>query len=92
MASSISAVTAVAAAIASTKIAGPRGREAILITNDAVTNLYLRLGTDPASATDYSVKLLPGDYYELIADYEGEIQGIWSGADATGKARVTELI
>lgn len=65
------------------------------IHNDSVAVLYLKMGST-ASATSYTVKMEPGDHYELPiviggtqrAVYSGIITGIW--ASATGAARVTE--
>lgn len=59
------------------------------ITNESPSILYLLLGTGPAIATAYTVKMLTDDYYELPYGYTGIVVGIW--ASASGWARVTEL-
>lgn len=83
--------TSVASAIVDTAIlAANVSRRGATITNDsAASQLRLLLGTTPASATNYTVKLGPDDYYEVPFGYTGEIRGIWSVA--VGNARVTEL-
>lgn len=58
------------------------------IFNDSTKILYVKLGR-VASATDFTVKLLTGAYYEVPFGYIGQIDGIWSAAN--GFARVTEL-
>lgn len=64
------------------------------VWNGATTNLYLRLGT-PAIITPgserFSVKLVPGAYYEIPFGWIGVITGIWDGADAAGYAAVEDL-
>jgi hypothetical protein len=59
------------------------------VFNDSTQVLYLLLGSATASATVYSVQLLPGAYFEVPANYTGQLTGIW--ASANGNARVTEL-
>ena len=68
-------------------------REGMLILNDSVQTLYIKFGTAAATVTDYSVKLLPGELYEIGNNitYYGAVHGIWAAADASGKARVTEF-
>ena len=57
--------------------------------NDSTSALYVKFGAT-ASTSSFSVKLLPGGYYELPAPvYTGIIDGIWDSAN--GAARVTEL-
>jgi hypothetical protein len=79
VASSTSSVTILAAS-ASRKGAG--------ILNDDANDLRLLLGPGSASATNYTVLLPSGGYYEVPYGYTGVISGIWS-ADGTGSARVT---
>lgn len=67
------------------------GRQGALIFNDSASTLYIVLGDDVPSSTRYSVKLAPGDYYELPFGYSGSVVGVWS-ADASGSAYVTELL
>lgn len=58
--------------------------------NDSDQALYIKFGAT-ASATSFTVKLGPGDFYEMPTPcYGGVIDGIWD-ADSTGAARVTEL-
>jgi len=81
------------AATSTTILAANTSRKGATITNDSTAILYLALSDTTASATVYSIKLSPDDYYELpVAEagvYTGKIVGIW--ASATGAARVTEL-
>lgn len=59
--------------------------------NDSTETLYLKFGAT-ASATDYTVKLVPQAYYELpqspLGVYSGVIDGIWS-ANGSGACKVT---
>lgn len=61
--------------------------------NDSTSTLYLLIATGTASATNYSVQMGPGAYFELPTwprgVYTGDIKGIWS-SDASGAVRVTE--
>lgn len=67
-----------------------KGRKGWSVFNDSSAILYLKFGTT-ASATSYTVKLEPGDFYESPEYYaNGRVDGIWSSA--TGTARVTEII
>jgi hypothetical protein len=61
---------------------------ATVFNDDATATANLALGF-AASATDFSVKLGPGDYYEVPFGYTGEIRRFSSAA--TGNLRVTEL-
>lgn len=63
-------------------------RKGATIFNDSTSIVYLKFGTT-ASATDFTAKLFPGDYYEIPFSFSGRIDGIW--ASANGSARVTEL-
>jgi len=63
-------------------------RKGATVYNDSTKFLYLKFGTT-ASATDFTVLLRSGDYYEVPFRYTGKIDGIW--ASANGAARVTEL-
>ena len=65
-------------------------RKGVILVNDSTTILYLKYGAT-ASTTSYTVKLNPGDQWEMPTPiYTGAIDGIWS-ADASGAARITEL-
>jgi hypothetical protein len=58
--------------------------------NDSTVTLYLKFGTT-ASTSDFTVKILAGDYFELpLPVYTGRIDGIWA-SDASGAVRITEM-
>ena len=58
-----------------------------MIVNDSAVILYVKFGA-AATATDYTVALAAGGYYEApVPVYGGVITGIL--ASATGTARVT---
>jgi hypothetical protein len=80
----------VAAAVATTTVlALNTARLGMTVFNDTSTGiLYLKLGSG-ATATSFTVRMMPQDYYELPFRYTGIITGYWSVAD--GNARVTEL-
>lgn len=64
-------------------------RLGLLIFNDSIASLYIKLGAT-ASATSFTVFVGPGAYYELPNPvYTGIVDGIWTAA--AGNARVTEL-
>jgi len=70
-------------------LAANTARKGASVFNDSVSaTLYLSLGTVAASAASYTVQLLPGQFYETLAGYTGQIRGIWSAA--VGNARITE--
>lgn len=69
-------------------LASNANRLGATIYNDSTVNLYVRLGST-ASTSNFTVKLAPGDYYEVPFNYTGAIDGIWDSA--TGNARITEL-
>ena len=73
-----------------TILAANTGRKGATISNDDANALLVLLGAGTASATVYSVKLFPDDYFEVPAGYTGIIKGIWL-ADGAGSARVTEF-
>lgn len=77
-------------ATSTTVLAVNGSRRGAIIFNDSTSILYLKFGTT-ASATDFTMKLGPGESGRLTQPiYTGKIDGIWS-ADASGAARVTEL-
>lgn len=81
VASSLSAVQLVAA---------NAGRLGLYVFNDATSNLYLKLGAG-ASSSLFSVKLVPGAYYELPRPfYLGAVSGIWVTAIPGDGALVSE--
>lgn len=68
--------------------AGPT-RKTVSIYNDSDQDMYVLLGTGPASATNFTVKLHPTEFYETSdPNFTGEINAIWAGAGA-GAAQVT---
>jgi hypothetical protein len=84
------AVTSVVAASADTTIlAANRHRAGATVYNDSTANCYLKFGTG-ASSTSFTVKLMPGAYYEIPeGGYAGALNGYWDAVN--GSARVTEL-
>lgn len=71
-------------------LAANANRKGATIFNDSTEVLYLALSDEVASATNYTVKMAPGGYYEVPFGYTGEINGLWAN-NASGAARVTEL-
>ncbi len=64
-------------------------RRGLSIFNDSSDILYVKFGAT-ASSTSFTVKMLPGSYYEMPTPvYTGIVDGIWSVA--TGSARMTEI-
>lgn len=85
-------VTSVASsAISATLVAANAARTGLIISNDDVNPLYIKLGAT-ASLTSYTAKILGGGYWEMVLakPYTGIVDGIWS-ADGSGSARITEL-
>lgn len=76
-------------------LASNASRKGACFFNDSTSQLYLLLANDTASATNFSVRVAPGGYYELPVCqggvYTGVVKGIWS-ADASGACRVTEFV
>lgn len=71
-------------------LASTAGRRGCIIVNDSTEALYLKYGAT-ASTTSFTVKLGPGQYWEMPTPiYTGAIDGIWA-ASASGSARITEL-
>jgi hypothetical protein len=69
-------------------LASNTSRLGAIIFNDSTAALYLKFGVT-ASTSSFTTKIFPGDVYQLLVDYTGELDGIW--ASANGFARVTEL-
>lgn len=59
------------------------------VFNDSTATLFLLLSNAVSSATFFTAKLIPNDYYELPFNYTGVVKGFY--ASATGSARVTEF-
>lgn len=91
-------VSTVIGVTTSTQIAPANvSRKALAIFNDTTSsgNLYLLFappGTKAsATAGGYTVRLAPGDYYEVPAAYVGAVQGVWDSVTTPGWANVTDL-
>lgn len=67
------------------------GMQGASVFNNSDQILYLLQGLGTASATNFSVKLDPGDYWESPHPYyvRGGLSGIWA-ANSTGAALVTD--
>lgn len=84
-------VTSVSSSAASSAIlAANTARKGATITNTDANTLRVLLSAGTASATNYTVPIASGGYYEVPYGYTGQIVGIWD-ADGTGAALVTEL-
>lgn len=89
--STIATLSNVSASASSvTLLAANASRKGATIVNDSTANLYIKYGSS-ASATSYTYKLFPSDFYYMkLEDYtSGIITGIWDSA--TGTARITEM-
>jgi hypothetical protein len=62
-------------------------RNLLTIFNQGAGTLYVLYGSGTASASNYSVRLNPGDYLE-IEKYTGQVNAIF---DSAGTALVTEI-
>jgi len=83
-------VTQVAAsATVVTLLAESKRRVGGTVYNSSSSILYLKLGS-AASATSFTVRCLPEDYYEIPFGYNGIVTGIW--VSATGYAYVTDIV
>lgn len=67
-------------------------RRGVTITNDSSARLYIRLGTEAATTSLYTVMLNQFDVYEVPLGYVGAIQGIWATDPNDGAARITEFL
>lgn len=76
-------------ASSTTLISSNANRLGATVFNDSTVVLYVKLGAT-ASTTSFTIKLDPGDYYEIPFGYTGVVDGIWA-SDASGAARITEL-
>lgn len=79
-----------------TVLAANTARKGATIYNDSDKPFYLALG-GPTSGSVYTVLLDSnasgiGAYYEVPAEYNGIISGIWLDATASGYIQVTELM
>ncbi len=85
------AVTSVNDTASSTALLSPNtALKGASVFNDSTAVLYLLQGQGTASATNFSVKLDAGDYWESPdrAYIRGGLTGIWA-SDASGAARIT---
>lgn len=84
-------VTSVNASMSSVQIlAENESRLGATLYNNSTSNLYLLLGTGLASATNFSVIMIPGAYFETPYNYNGIINGAWEIAQGT--VLCTELV
>jgi hypothetical protein len=58
------------------------------LRNESNSGVSVKLGTT-ATASDYTIYMGPGSYYEVPGSYNGRIDAIWD--TATGAMRITEL-
>lgn len=65
-------------------------RKYAAIRNTDANVLYVLLDEGTASATNHTVALLSGDFFEVPSSYKGAIYGIWAG-DGSGVALVTSF-
>jgi hypothetical protein len=80
----------VAAATESVKLLDSNaGRVVATLYNNSSTPCCVAF-TNPASLTEFAVKLTPGSYYETPTGYAGPIYGYWEGSP-TGTMLVTEV-
>jgi hypothetical protein len=61
------------------------------VFNDSSATLHLGLGTATVTASNYTVKVASGGYYELPSGFTGELRGLWASDPNDGGAKVTEL-
>lgn len=80
---------AIDSTLTSTTLLDGCSRGATIYNTDA-NALYVLLGGGTASATNFSVKLLTDDFYELPPGFRGKVTGVWAG-DGSGAAYVTEF-
>lgn len=62
-------------------------RKLLTIFNEGNGTIFILLGSGTASTSNYSLRLLAGDYYEL-EKYTGEVTAIFS---SSGTAKITEI-
>lgn len=83
------AVTSVNSGTISVRLLASGARNGAAIRNTDANALYVLLDSGTASATNHTVSLATGDYYETPRGFTGEINGVWA-ADGTGAALVTD--
>jgi hypothetical protein len=63
------------------------------IYNNSDGDLFIKLGTAVVATTAlFTVKVIPGFYYEVPYNFTGVITGIWAAAATSGDAQVTEFL
>lgn len=82
----LSSVSASATSV--TALASNSSRIAATFFNDSTVNAYLAAAAT-ASASAFTKKMLPGEFFTLPAWYTGIVTSIWDSA--TGAMRVTEF-
>lgn len=90
--SSVSASASAVTLFAAVGVGATAGSDAEnrTIFNDSTADLYVKFGAT-ASATDFTVKIPAGGYFEFPRPvYDGLVTGIWTSA--TGSARLTEVL
>lgn len=88
----MAAVTSVDSANASTALLLAKvERAGASVVNTDANVLYILIGAGSASASNYSVALATGDYWETPRTYKGEaLTGFWA-ANGSGAAKITEF-
>lgn len=91
-----SAVTRQAVSIVNVTLkAANANRRGLAIHNNTVaSNLFIKLGAVAnigAGTESFTIKLVPGGYYEVPFGYTGIVDGIWDAAEAAGEALITEI-
>lgn len=76
-----------ASASSVTVLASAAGRLRAWLYNDSTSAVYIKYGAT-ASATSFTKRLLPGEYF-TVEGYTGIVDAIWDSA--TGNMRTTEL-
>lgn len=91
-------VTRVATNIAAvTLLAANTNRFSAAFYNNSTQRLALKLGTAPdigAGTESFTTIIEPGapPFFLQNGDYNGEVTGIWFGADASGECLITEVV
>jgi hypothetical protein len=82
--STVSSFTSTSSAVLK---ASNSNRKLLTVFNEGNGTIFILLGSGTASTTNYSLRLLSGDYYEL-EKYTGEVNAIFAAA---GTAKITEI-
>lgn len=67
-------------------LAAAATRKSFSISNDSDQVLFVRYGATAVSATEYRVRIAPGDFYSDDG-WSGEVRGILAGAIGSGQVR-----